>query len=101
MTNIDANEQARRRELIRDTRAASQQGLELPEYREKREKAISEWTAWFHSEMDKCHASDPVEVLPAALALLQERATAAARTAARAAAHAEVKAILRKAITHG
>jgi hypothetical protein len=99
MSNIDANEQVQRRELIRDTRAASQQGLELPEYREKREKAISEWTAWFHSEMDKCHASDPVEVLPAALALLQERAIAAARTAAAEAARDQVKKMLRKAIT--
>jgi hypothetical protein len=48
--------------------------------------------------MDKCHATDPVEVLPAALALVSERATAAARTAAKIAARDEVKAMLRRII---
>jgi hypothetical protein len=98
MTNVDVNEQVRRRELIRDTRAASEQGQELEEYRAKRDQAIAEWAAWFHAEMDKCHATDPVEVLPQALALLQERANAAARTAAKTAARDEVKKMLRKAI---
>jgi hypothetical protein len=97
MTNIDSNEQVRRRELIRDTRAASALGMEVAEYREKRDQDADEWAAWFRAEMDKCHASDPVEVLPQALVLLQERAIAAARTAARSAARDEVKAMLRRA----
>jgi hypothetical protein len=98
MTSIDANEQVRRRELVRDTRAASQQGQELDEYRAKRDQAVEEGAAWFRAEMDKCHATDPVEVLPAALALVSERATAAARTAAKIAARDEVKAMLRRII---
>jgi hypothetical protein len=99
MTTVDVNEQVRRRELMRDMRAASEQGQELDEYRAKRDQAIAEWVAWFHAEMDRCQVNDPVEVLPAALALLQERASAAARTAAKAVACSEVKAMLRKAIT--
>jgi hypothetical protein len=98
MTNIDATEQVRRRELMRDMKAASAQGLEVDEYRLKRAQAVDEWAAWFHEAMDQCHATDPVEVLPQALALLQERANAAARTAAKTAARDEVKKMLRKAI---
>jgi hypothetical protein len=98
MTSVDVNEQVRRRELVRDMRAASEQGQELDEYRAKRDQAIDEWAAWLHAEMDRCHANDPVEVLPQALALLQERANAAARTAAKTVAQAEVRKMLRKAI---
>jgi hypothetical protein len=36
MTSTDVNEQVRRREFIRDTKAASAQGQELEEYRAKR-----------------------------------------------------------------
>jgi hypothetical protein len=99
MTNIEVNEQVRRRELIRDMRAASAQGQELEEYRAKRDQAITEWAAWFHATMDQCHATDPVELLPQALALLQERAVAEARAAAKAAAQTEVRRMLKKAIT--
>jgi hypothetical protein len=95
---VDVSEQVRRRELMRDMRAASQQGQELEEYRAKRDQAVDEWAAWLHAEMDRCHATDPVEVLPAALALVQERASAAARTAAKTAAQDEVRKMLRKAI---
>jgi hypothetical protein len=98
MTNIDAGEQARRREFMRDMKAASAQGQELDEYRAKRDQAADEWAAWFREAMDRHRAEDPVEVLPLALALLQERAIAAARTAARTAARDEVKAMLRRAI---
>jgi hypothetical protein len=100
MTSVDVNEQVRRRELMRDMRAASAQGQELEEYRAKRDQAVDEWAAWLHAEMDRCHASDPVEVLPAALALVQERASAAARTAAKTAARDEVRRMLRRAIAH-
>jgi hypothetical protein len=98
MTSIDVNEQVRRREFMRDTRAASAQGLEVDEYRAKRDQAVAEWAAWFHKTMDETHAMDPAEVLPQALALLQERSIAAARTAAKAAARDEVKKMLRKAL---
>jgi hypothetical protein len=94
MTTI--NEQVRRREFVRDMRAASAQGEELEEYRAKRDQVAAEWAAWFREAMDQHQAEDPVEVLPQALALLQERAIAAARTAARTAARDEVKAMLRR-----
>jgi hypothetical protein len=99
MTSIDTNEQVRRREFIRDTRAASALDLEVDEYRVKRDQLIAEWANWFHATMDQCHAMDPVEVLPQAFARLQERADAAARHAAKVAARAEVKAMLKRAIT--
>jgi hypothetical protein len=99
MTNIDAGEQVRRREFVRDMKAASAQGQELEEYRAKRDQAADEWAAWFHEAMDQYQANDPVEVLPQALALLQERAIAEARAAAKEAAQATVKAMLRRAIT--
>jgi hypothetical protein len=95
----DIGEQVRRRELVRDMKAASAQGVELDEYRKKRDRTTDEWAAWFRAELDKHHATDPVEVLPAALALLQERAIAEVRTAAKSIARAEVKEMLRKAIT--
>jgi hypothetical protein len=100
MTDIDVNEQVRRRELMRDMRAASAQGQEPEEYRAKRDQSVDEWAAWLHAEMDRCHATDPVEVLPAALALVQERAIAEARAAAKTAARDEVRRMLRRAIAH-
>jgi hypothetical protein len=98
MTSVDVNEQVQRRELMRDMKAAVAQGQVLEDYRAKRDRVVDEWAAWLSAEMDKCHATDPVEILPAAFALLQERATAAARTAAKAAARDEVTAMLRRAI---
>jgi hypothetical protein len=101
MTNVDVNEQVRRREFVRDMRAASSQGQELEEYRARRNAAVDEWTAWFRSAMNEHHVDDPAEVLPMAFALLQERVVAEARAAAKAAAQATLKAMLRKAIGHG
>jgi hypothetical protein len=94
MTNIDVGEQIRRREYMRDTKAAAAQGEETEEYRAKRDRTVEEWAAWFHAEMERCSASDPVEILPHALTLVQERATAAARGAAKAAAQSEVRRML-------
>jgi hypothetical protein len=98
MTNIDVNERVRRREFIRDMKAASSQGQELDEYRARRDAAVDQWTSWFRSMMTEHHVDDPAELLPMALALLQERAIAEARAAAKAAAQATVRAMLRKAI---
>jgi hypothetical protein len=75
------------------------QGQELAEYRAKRDQTTDEWTAWFHATMDECHVTNPVEILPQALALVQERAIAAARNAAKSAAQHEVCRMLKKAIT--
>jgi hypothetical protein len=53
----DIGEQVRRREFVRDMKAATALGQELEEYRSKRDQAVDEWAAWFHAEMDK---ADPV-----------------------------------------
>jgi hypothetical protein len=97
-TNIDSTEQVRRRDYVRDTRAASAQGLEIDEYRAKRDQAVNEWAEWFHATMKECRVDDPAEILPQAMAMLQERAIAAARSAAKTAARDEVKKMLRKVI---
>jgi hypothetical protein len=100
MTDIgNAIEQSRRRELTRDAKAALQQGLSLDEYIAKRDQTVTEWTRWFHAEMDKCHVDDPIECLPQAFARVEERAIGEARAAAKAAARTEVRAMLRKVIT--
>ena len=49
--------------------------------------------------MDKTKASDPTEILPQALARMQERAIAEARRTAETAARDMVGTMLRKAIT--
>jgi hypothetical protein len=92
-------ERTRRAELMRDTKAALKQGLSLDQYLVGRNQAVDEWTRWFHAEMDKCRATDPIEVLPQALACVQEHAIAEARRTAEAAARDVVMAILRRAIT--
>lgn len=48
--------------------------------------------------MDETHALDPVEILPAALARVEERAIAEARRAAQDVARETVRSMLRKAI---
>jgi hypothetical protein len=58
MTNVDVNEQVRRRDFIRDMKAASAQGQELDEYRAKREQAADEWAGWFREAMDRHRAED-------------------------------------------
>jgi len=98
MMSVDVNEQVRRRELMRDMRAASQQGQELEEYRAKRDRTVEEWTAWLHAAMDRAGATDPVEVLPQALAQVQERAIAEARAAAKATVQHEIRRMFRKAL---
>jgi hypothetical protein len=91
-------ERVRRRELTRDSRAAIQLGLSLDQYRQQREAVISDWCEFLHAEMDRSHANDPIEVLPQALARLEERAISEARRAGEASAKEMVAKMLRKAI---
>jgi hypothetical protein len=51
-----------------------------------------------HAEMDKCHADDPVEVMPQALVWLEQRAVAAARAEAKTMVQTEIKNMLRRMI---
>jgi hypothetical protein len=75
--------------------------LTLNEYRKAHSAKVANLIAVIRAEMDRHGIDDPVEVLPEILISLEESAVAKARTAAKDAARAEVKAILRKAITHG
>jgi hypothetical protein len=85
-------ERARRAEFIREARAASLQS-ESPEQRtKKREAKADAWAQWFRQKMDEGGCADPVELLPDALARLEQtiddRITAAT---------VEIKAAVRKA----
>jgi hypothetical protein len=101
MTNIDVNEQARRRQLVTEHRRAAELEMSLDEYRKAHDAKVANLIAVIRAEMERCGVDDPVEVIPEILISLEESAIAKARTAAKDAARAEVKAILRKAITHG
>jgi hypothetical protein len=91
-------ERVRRRELTRDSRTAIHLGLSLDQYRQQREAMISDWCEFLHAEMDRTHAIDPTEVIPQALARLEERAIAEARRAGEASAKEMVTQMLRKAL---
>jgi hypothetical protein len=74
------------------------QGQSLEEFIATRDAIADGWAKWFRAEMDKFGAEDPVEVLPNALARIEQHAIAEAREAAKAAAQAEVRTMLRRAI---
>src|SRR6516225_9913142 len=80
---LTEEEKTRRAELNADTRRALQMGLSLDEFLTARQACTEEWTGWFHREMQRCNTADPVEVLPAALARVQQHSVAEARRAAR------------------
>ena len=95
--------EAIRRELLLDTQTALKIGTTVEQYRTQREQRIEKWTKLFHQEMEKWGADDPLQVLPAVLAKVEEAAHATALVAARAVAKKEaaamIKSMLRKAIT--
>jgi hypothetical protein len=60
MEVLTQTEQARRRELNADSRAALALGLSLDEYRERRDVEVEAWCQFLRSEMDRLGADDPV-----------------------------------------
>src|SRR5262245_19847746 len=88
---LTEQEKTRRAELNADTRQALQMGLSLDEFLVARQACTEDWTGWLHREMQRCNADDPVEVLPAALARVEQQAVAEARRAAENVARAEVR----------
>ena len=98
MEVLTETEKARRREYMRDMRAAAAVGQTLEQFQAAHEQRVQRWCDLFHAEMDKAHTDDPVEVLPAVMAKLEEVAVAAARAAAKAMAEEQIKAMLRRAI---
>ena len=91
-------ERTRRAELLHNTRGAVAMGVSLDEYIAKHERSVERWTQLFYAEMEKVRVDDPVEVLPAIMAKLEERAISEARRAAEAAAKELVATMLRKAL---
>jgi hypothetical protein len=67
-------------------------GLSLDEFLVARQACTEDWTGWLHREMQRCNTDDPVEVLPVALARVEQQAVAEARRAAENVARAEVRA---------
>jgi hypothetical protein len=93
-TQLSEEERVRRRELVRDMRAANQRGISVEQRTKLREDAAAEWTAWLHRRMDESGCTDPVELLPDILAKIEQ--TIDDRVAA---AIAEIKQTFRKAMS--
>jgi hypothetical protein len=99
MTEVERVEAARRRQLVTEHRRAAELEMSLDEYRKAHAAKVANLIAVIRAEMDRCGVDDPVEVIPEILISLEESAVAKARAAAKDAARAEVKAMLRRAIT--
>ena len=97
-TVLTQAERDRRAAHMADMREAVALGRSLEQHLEARENLATQWAHWLHGKMDETHALDPVEILPAALARVEERAIAEARRAAQDVARETVRSMLRKAI---
>ena len=87
-------ERARRKEFVRESKAALQQGQTVEQRTQRREDKADEWAAWIHQRMDSSNCSDPVALLPDILAKMEQAVEDRV-----AAAIAEIKTTLRKAFT--
>jgi hypothetical protein len=97
-TKILKDEQAHRRRLVADSRAALKSGKSTSAFLAARAASIAEWITTIRTMMDERGAADPAEILPELVVHLKEALVAEARAAARVAAQDEVRALLRKAI---
>jgi hypothetical protein len=94
MTALQSDtERARRKEWVRESRAALQQSQTVEQRAGRREEKADDWAAWIHQRMDSSNCTDPVELLPDILARMEQ--TVEDRVAA---AIAEIKAALRGAL---
>jgi hypothetical protein len=71
-TQQSESERVRRRELVRDMRAANQRGISVEERTKQREDAAAEWATWLHRRMDESGCTDPTELLPEIIAKLEQ-----------------------------
>jgi hypothetical protein len=93
-TQLSEDERVRRREYVRDMRAANQQHTTIESRTKQRADAAAEWATWLHRKMDESGCTDPVELLPYILAKIEQ--TIDDRVAA---AVDGIKRALRKALT--
>jgi hypothetical protein len=89
----NAAERARRTEYVRETKTALQNNETIDQRTRKREGKADEWSRWFRQKMDSTGCADPAEILPDALARLEQLAEDHAAAAVR-----EIKAALTKAL---
>jgi hypothetical protein len=82
-TVLDPNERTRRMEFVREVRSATLSGESTEHRAQNREKKIADWSRWLREQMDTADCNDPAQVLPEALArieqIAEDRATAAVR----------------------
>jgi hypothetical protein len=64
------HERQHRTEQVRDLREAVRQGETLEQRSARREQRADEWVRWFYQRMEP--GGDPVELLPDALASLEQ-----------------------------
>jgi len=95
---MDSIEILRRKELTADTRRALAQGKTLDEYRGGHDRDVENLTNEIRALMKRHGCEDPVELLPQLLINVREQAVAEARSAAKAAARAEVRTMLKRVI---
>src|SRR5262245_47101331 len=72
---IHEAERARRRDYVRDSKAAATQREPLEHRIKRRETQADEWARWFRNKMDEGRCADPVELLPDAFARLEQQAS--------------------------
>jgi hypothetical protein len=71
-TNFTTAERIRRSEYVRDSRAALARGESLEDRSKQREEFANRWAAWFRQRMDQAGCDDPTELLPDAMARLEQ-----------------------------
>jgi hypothetical protein len=72
VTHLSATERARRTEYVRESKAALRRGETIEQRSKHREDKADEWARWLHQKMDESGCTDPVELLPDALARLEQ-----------------------------
>ena len=74
MNNISEYERFRRREQVRDARAALAQNQSVEQRLKARTNRTDAWTEWFRFRMQATKCQDPMALLPEALALIEQLA---------------------------
>jgi hypothetical protein len=70
--HLSEAERARRTAFVRESKAANLQRQTVEQRAKRREDAADAWAHWLHQKMESSGAASPVEVLPDALAKLEQ-----------------------------
>jgi hypothetical protein len=66
------SERLRRREYVRDAKAAVKAGQTIEQHSKSREDKADEWAEWLHQKMDEIGVADPTALLPDILARIDQ-----------------------------